>query len=180
MGISEISYYPLVLTSPLSTNKERQMRRDISEKNNGLLKENSNNQEIQRQTGQRPRTNAEEIPLFVPGNTDKMVKNPLPGPRSREREWRKQHGKRAPVVQKLPPILPLLPTPASAKWITNGEQGQKKNKQKTWINYFRPKAVSAAVLSAPTRASPGRQRLELVEWLGAPGWRLRANPAPPR
>lgn len=105
------------------------MRRDISEKNNGLLKENSNNQEIQRQTGQRPRTNAEEIPLFVPGNTDKMVKNPLPGPRSREREWRKQHGKRAPVVQKLPPSHPPPPSHPRLSQMNNQRGTGTKKKQ---------------------------------------------------
>lgn len=40
-------------------------------KNNGLLKENSNNQELQKQTVQRPCTNADEVPLIVPGNIDK-------------------------------------------------------------------------------------------------------------
>lgn len=59
-----------------------------------------------------------------------------------------------------PPLFQnsLPPPPFPAKRITNGEQGQ----NKTWKNYFCPKAVNAAVLPAPRRplrALPGAARL---------------------
>lgn len=99
------------------------------------------NKEIQKQTVQLPRTNVDEVPLIVPGNTDKNGGDSRPWARQ-PRERMKETTRQTSLHCFKTPSFPILPP---AKWITNGEQGQ----NKTWKNYFSPKAVNAAMLPAP-------------------------------
>lgn len=118
MGVSEICCFPLVLTSPLSTIKERQIRRDASEKNKGLLKENSDNKKY---SGKRfnTRTQMRRRSRDYPGQNGGES---LPGHaavRGRTKETARQARLRCSETLSLP----------SAERITNGEQGQGKKKK---------------------------------------------------
>lgn len=136
MGVSEICCFPLVLTSPLSTIKERQIRRDASEKNKGLLKENSDNKKY---SGKRfnTRTQMRRRSRDYPGQNGGES---LPGHaavRGRTKETARQASLRCSETLSLP----------SAERITNGEQGQGKKKRSG-------KAVGAAVSPRSSWGSP--------------------------
>lgn len=122
-------------------------------------------------------------PPNCPGeHRQKWWRFPSPGPRSREREWRKQHSKQASVVPKLPPS-------SSFPRQTNNQRGTrtKQNLEKLFLSKS-SQCCRAARSTPPTKGSPWRGAAAGSGWNSWSGSDLRrgdcgqqrASPSPPR